>query len=364
MTSARRLEQRIREDLGLRYLAGGQRPDIWALGALRRRHGRALNDVFTQVVEMARELGLGRLGTVAIDSTRVRACASRDGIDTEQRLRNERAKIRRWQKACDGSDPEEGAGVRAAVENLERRLADIPQRLERLRKSGQAKLSRRDGEARFLRERGGYALGYTAEIAVSEDHLIVAQRVTLNPCAVPALVPLVKEVEERTGASPEKALADAGFYSNQNVRELETRGIDVYVPDPNLARELNTGKRARTIGRNRVRSPELKLRSRAGRRVYERRKTLVEPVFGVLKQQRGMRQFRTRGPAKVATEFTPAALALQSHPAVRPQAGTVKPTNRGNWRDRKVEQGACPRQTSFSAIATFCVRTDLFSGKK
>jgi hypothetical protein len=109
-------------------------------------------------------------------------------------------------------------------------------------------------------------------------------------------------------------LADAGFYSNQNVRELEARGIDVYVPDPNLARELNTGKRARTIGRNRVRSPELKamrkkLRSRAGRRVYERRKTLVEPVFGVLKQQRGMRQFRTRGPAKMATEFTLAALA-------------------------------------------------------
>jgi Transposase DDE domain len=125
---------------------------------------------------------------------------------------------------------------------------------------------------------------------------------------------LVKEVEERTGASPEKALADAGFYSNQNVRELEARGIDVYVPDPNLARELNTGKRARTIGRNRVRSPELKamrkkLRSRAGRRVYERRKTLVEPVFGVLKQQRGVRQSRTRGPAKVATEFTLAALA-------------------------------------------------------
>jgi hypothetical protein len=270
--------------------------------------------VFTQVVEMARELGLGRLGTVAIDATRIRACASRDRIDTEQSLRNERAKIRRWQKACDGSDPEEGAGVRVAVENLERRLAEIPQRLQRLGKSGEAKLSRRDGEARFLRERGGYARGYTAEIAVSEDHLMVAQRVTLNRCDVPALLPLVKEVEERSGASPEKALADAGFYSNENVPELGARGIDVYVPDSNLARERNMGKRARTIGRNRVRSPELKamrkkLRSRAGRRVYERRKTLVEPVFGVLKQQRGMRQFRTRGQAKVAAEFTLAALA-------------------------------------------------------
>jgi hypothetical protein len=84
--------------------------------------------------------------------------------------------------------------------------------------------------------------------------------------------------------------------SNQNVRKLEARGIDVYVPDPNLARGAEHGQAARTIGRNRVHSPELKgmrkqLRSRAGQRVYERRKTLVEPVFGVLKQQRGMRHF-------------------------------------------------------------------------
>jgi len=318
ITSARRLEQRIVEDLALRYLAGGQRPDNWALSAFRRRHGRALNDVFTQVVEMARALGMGKLGMVALDSTRIRASASRERIDTEQRLRNERAKIRRqirrWQKACERGDPEEGAGTRVRVEKLEERLAELPRRLERLRKSGEAKLSPRDGEARFLRERGGFALGYTAEMAVSEDHLIVAQRVTRNRCDVPALVPLVEEVEERTGERPEKALADAGFYSNENVRTLEARGIEVYLPDPNLARELNTGKRARTIGRNRVRSPELKamrkkLRSAAGRQVYERRKALVEPVFGVLKQQRGMRQFRTRGQVKVAAEFTLAAIA-------------------------------------------------------
>jgi transposase len=318
MTSARRLEQRIREDLGLRYLAGGQQPDNWALSAFRRRHGRALNDVFTQVVEMARELGLGKLGMVAIDSTRIRANASRDRIDSEQRLRNERAslrrQIRRWQRACDASDPDEGAGTRLRVEKLEQRLAELPRRLERLRKSGEAKLSRGDGEARFLRERGGFALGYTAEIAVSEDHFIVAERVTLNRCDVPALLPLVEEVEQRSRARPQKVLADAGFYSNENVRILQERGIEAYVPDPNLARELHTGKTARTIGRNRVRSPELKamrrkLRSPAGRRVYARRKALVEPVFGVLKQQRNLRQFRTRGQAQVAAEFTLATLA-------------------------------------------------------
>jgi len=320
VTSARRLEQRIREDLGLRYLAGGQRPDNWALSAFRRRHGRALNDVFTQVVELARQLGMGRLGMVAIDSTRIRANASRDRIDTEQRLRNERARIRRqirgWQKACDeASAPDEGGGTQVQVKELEQRLAEIPRRLERLRKSGETKLSPRDGEARFLRERGGFALGYTAEMAVSEDHLIVGQRVTLHRNDASALVAMVEEVEQRTGEYPENVLADSGFYSNENVRDLEASGMEVYVPDPNLARELNTGQRARTIGRNRVRSPELKamrkkLRSPAGRRVYGRRKALVEPVFGVLKQQRGMRQFRTCGRERVAIEFTLAATAF------------------------------------------------------
>jgi len=94
---------------------------------------------------------------VAIDSTRIRANAWRDRIDTEPRVRNERAKIRRqirrWQKTCAASDREPGAGTRVQVEELERRRAELPRRLERLRKSGEAKLSRRDGEARFLRER-------------------------------------------------------------------------------------------------------------------------------------------------------------------------------------------------------------------
>ena len=76
ITSARRLEQRIREDLGLRYLAGGAKPDNWALSAFRRRHACGLNDVFTQVLEMAGRMKLTRLGQVAVDSSRIQAAAS------------------------------------------------------------------------------------------------------------------------------------------------------------------------------------------------------------------------------------------------------------------------------------------------
>src|SRR6266568_78960 len=123
VTSSRRLERRIREDLAFRYLAGGAEPDYWALNAFRRRHGRAINDCFTQVVEMARGLGLRQLGTVAIDATRIKASASPDKvvkIERGERART-RLKVRRWQQACDADDPDEnaGSGVGAAIEALE-----------------------------------------------------------------------------------------------------------------------------------------------------------------------------------------------------------------------------------------------------
>jgi transposase len=316
-TSARGLEQRVKEDLALRYLAGGARPDHWALSAFRRRHARALNQAFTQVLEWIRDRGGARLGRVAIDSTRIRAAASRDRIDTEQRLRNERARlrrqVRRWQKMCDAADPDQGSGMAVVLAGAQRRLADMPRRLERLRKSGQAKLSRTDSEARLLRERGGFVLGYTAEVAVSDDHFILGQRVTQNAHDVHALVPMVEEVERRCGSPPAQLLADAAFFSVENASELARRGIDTYIPDSNLARELNTGRRLRN-GNMVPRHPQLKrmrqkLRSAAGRALYGKRKAIVEPVWGVLKQQRGMRQFRTRGLASVAVEFTLAALA-------------------------------------------------------
>src|SRR6202045_714988 len=86
VTSSRRLEQRVREDLAFRYLAGGAAPDHWTLNAFRRRHAKGLNDLFTQVVEVARKSKMGKLGHVAIDSTRIAANASRDRVDTEQKL--------------------------------------------------------------------------------------------------------------------------------------------------------------------------------------------------------------------------------------------------------------------------------------
>lgn len=319
ITSARRLEQRIREDLALRYLAGGAAPDNWALSAFRRRHGRGLNDVFTQVLEIARELGMVRLGHVAIDSTRLRGAAARERMDTEQKLRRERARLRRqvrgWQQACNQEDPGENPGAEVKVAELERRLQQIPRRLQRLRKSGLRQLSSTDPDSRFLRTREGWQLGYSAEIAVTEDHLIAGQRVTQNASDNHSLLPMIEEVGRQCAKTPGVVTADSGFFSLNNLHGLRERGIDGYVPDPNLSHELKGRGRARGMGK----SPHLrdaehrrmreKLRSPVGRNLYQKRQSIVEPVFGVLKQQRGLRQFRLRGLDKVGIEFTLAAIA-------------------------------------------------------
>jgi transposase len=318
VTSARQVERRLVEDLAFRYLAAGERVDNWALSAFRRRHGRALNDAFTQVLEWARSQGMVKLGRVAIDSTRIAANASRGRIDTEQALRDTRAhlrrKVRAWQQAADrvaDKDDAEPGGLEVAIGELNKALEELPRRLERLKKSGLKKLSRTDEDARFLRQRGGFALGCTGEIAVSDDHLIVAQRVTQNAADNASLEPMVDQVEQRCGAPPGAALADSGFFSIDNLNRMEQRDIDAYVPDSNLACALNLGTRCRVKARAAAhRRMRAKLRSPAGEATYARRKAVVEPVFGVLKQQRGMRQFRTRGLENVNQEFTLATLAF------------------------------------------------------
>ena len=316
VTSMRRLEQRIREDLAFRYLAGGQEPDFWALNQFRRRHARAINDVFTQVLGMARQRGLARLGKVAIDSTRIKANASRDRIEVERgRRAHDRRQVRRWQQQGEEEDPNEGAGMRVAHGAQAQEPAAVREALKPLPRP--QRRSRTDADARFLRERGGrFVLGYTAEIAVSEDHLIVAQRVTQNANDVGALLPMVDEVERQCRRLPQRVLADSGFFSNGNVEGMRQRGVQAYIPDPNLAAELHGGSGAGDrIGRMVISHPESlrmrqRLRSPAGRAMYEHRKTLVESVFGTLKEQRGMRQFRRRGLAHVAVEWSLASTAF------------------------------------------------------
>ena len=312
VTSSRRLEQRVREDLAFRYLAGGATPDHWTLNDFRRRHRRAINDLFLQVVEVARGLGMARLGHVAIDSTRVRANAARRRTESEaalrQRLARTRRAIRRWQQQCDAADPDEEPGTQVDLgygAQLQEQLQATQQQLRQLRKLGARQVSVTDPDSRFLREAGGgFTLGYTVDLAVSDDHLIVGQRTTQAVSDNASLLPLVEQVERTCGARPAEVSADSGFFSVQNLKELEQRGIEGYVPDTHFsgAQQGRRGPLKTTPDTAAHRRMRARLRSPAGQARYRRRQALVEPVIGVLKEQRGLRRFRLRGLAKVGVE--------------------------------------------------------------
>lgn len=305
--STRRLEQRIQEDLGFRYLAGGLRPDHKTLSEFLRRHGGAIEELFTQVLGWARQAGMARLGRVAIDSTRIRANASPDRLHEQ-----DRRQVRRWRREMESEDPDQEPGLEVESTTAERLREQVRKPL------GQASarpVSITDPDARFLRERGGrFALGYSGELAVSEDHFIVAVRLTQQATDNASLLPMVEEVERCCGESPRQVWADSGFYSGANLDALRARGIDGYVADANLAGALNRGQALRE-GNRRVRHRETvhmrqKLRTRRGRRTYLHRKAMVEPVIGSLKQHRGMRQFLRRGLAKARLEWVLAAISF------------------------------------------------------
>jgi len=314
ITAGRELERRIHEDLPLRYLSGGEQPDHWALSAFRRRHPRAMNDVFVQVLEFIRDQGLGKLGTVAVDGTPIAANNSKSRVDSAKKLRRQRARyrqqIREWQKRCNAEDKVVAKEyAQEQMEKAQKRLDSIPGRLQKLKKSGRERLPQTDPDARVLKRRGKSVVGYQAQIAVSEDHFIVGQEVTQAGAENDTLLPMVQQVERNCGETPQKVLGDAGLYSNANAEALKKDGIDAYIPDSNLAAALNRGGRVKGRARTRVmKEMRAKFRTTEGRRMYARRRATVEGPFGTLKVGRHMGQFRLRGLVKVGVEFVLGAL--------------------------------------------------------
>jgi Transposase DDE domain len=130
-----------------------------------------------------------------------------------------------------------------------------------------------------------------------------------------SLTAMTEAVERECGERPGTVLADCGYYSMDRIGEVQAQGIEVLVPDRLMATELAGGEPAAEMnGRQQKRTPGLKelrqtMRESDAGRCYARRKALVEPVFGVLRQQRGMREFRRRGLVAVSAEWALATTA-------------------------------------------------------
>jgi transposase len=117
--STRKLEQRIREDLGFRFLAGGSEPDHKTLSEFLRLHGKAMVELFTQVLQLLRRAGVARLGEVAIDSTRGKGNASRERVVRRSQLED---RVRQWMQELD-EDPDRQPG-RAVSEGERQRVQE------------------------------------------------------------------------------------------------------------------------------------------------------------------------------------------------------------------------------------------------
>jgi len=197
-------------------------------------------------------------------------------------------------------------------QHLQQQLEQTRQKLEQLEKSGARQLSRTDPDSRFLHQAQGFVLGYTVDLAVSDDHLIVAQRTTQASSDSESLLPLVDRVMEACGEWPAQISADSAFFTVENIEGLEARAIEGFVPDAHLSGELQGHRGPLKMAGD---SPahcrmRTRLRSPAGQARYGRRQALVEPVIGVLKEQRGMRRVRLRGLSKVGAEIALACTAF------------------------------------------------------
>ncbi|MGH7830272.1 MAG: transposase, partial [Candidatus Binatia bacterium] len=169
-----------------------------------------------------------------------------------------------------------------------------------------------DPESRIMKGRDGFIQGYNAQAAVDADsQVIVAQGLTNNASDQQQLAPMAAQIKENTRRQARELSADAGYCSEDNLKELKRRHIEGYIA---TGRQKHgeaeaAGERKVKLG-TRAYAMWQRLRRGGRRSRYRLRKQTVEPVFGQIKQGRGFRQFLLRGLRKVSVEW---ALICTAH---------------------------------------------------
>ena len=342
--SSRRLAALTIDSVACRYLAAGNQPDFRTVNEFRRRHGDALGAVFVAVLLLCQKAGLVKLGRVAVDGTKVKANASKHKAMSYDRMTQKEAEleseVRRILQEADRIDQEEDRkyGKSRRGDELPDELARRESRLQKIKEAKAAleaeakekakekgkpakgatpepKAQRNftDPESKIMKGSDGFIQGYNAQIAVDESNqIIVAQHVTSRANDVAQLAEVVESIEENLGELPKVVLADAGYYSEANDEYLREQGIQGYLATGRHKHGLSTDSAPRgripqgLSARDRMKR---KLQTVIGRKHYARRKAIVEPVFGQIKQARGFRQFLRRGLDRVAQEWTLLCLA-------------------------------------------------------
>lgn len=335
--SSRRIARRLVEDVAFRVLAAGNTPDFRTLSDFRKIHLAALEGLFIQVLQLAREAGALQVGRVAVDGSKVKANASKHKAMSYARMQDREAtlatEVRHLLTQADATDAQEDArhGARHAGPDVPAELRRRDTRLARIREAKQvlearakaqaeadqkpadgatpadkAQYNFTDPESRIMKGPDGFVQAYNAQIVVEGVcQFIVGQAVTQEVNDKRQLTPMIEAVVKQFGDRPTQVLADSGYCSEANLATQAPTDLDLYIATGRLKHgELAPCPRgplpkAATLT-DRMRR---KLQTQSGKNVYRWRKAIVEPVFGQIKQARGFRQFLLRGLENVQGEW-------------------------------------------------------------
>ena len=336
--SSRKIQRRLVEDVAFRVLAAGNTPDFRTIADFRKMHLAALTGFFEQVLHLARDLGTLRVGRVAVDGSKVKANASKHKAMSYGRMKAKRKQLRdevtallAQAEATDAAeDAEYGADRRG--DELPAELQRRASRLQRIREATRALNARAkdeaaakgepvasakpdpkaqynftDPESRIMKGPDGFVQAYNVQVAVDERQLIVGQTVTQETNDKKQLMPMITTIEQQSGITPTHVLADAGYCSEENLAAMAETTIDAYIS----TRKQKHGERPGPCPRGPLPTTATiidrmsrKLHTKVGAAIYARRKAIVEPVLGQIKQARGFRQFLLRGVEKVQGEWS------------------------------------------------------------
>ena len=352
--SSRKIARKLHEDVAFRVLAASNFPAHRTIRDFRAFHLKELSELFVQVVRLAREMGLVKLGTIAVDGTKVKANASRHKamsyghmLKAEAELKAQIDALLNKARAADEAEKNEPeldipaeiarrqdrldaiAAARARLEERQRE-ADLargrsdddeqkPRGPDGKPKGGRYKRpfgvpedkdqdNFTDPQSRIMkRTGGGFDPAYNGQTAVDDTaHIIVAAELVNCAADVGELPKMLQSVHDNLGAYPAQTLADAGYRSEAVFEELGER-TDLIVA---LGREGKKHVEINADSLPRTAAMAEKMKTEPARTAYRRRKWLAEPPNGWIKNVLGFRQFSMRGLHKAQAEWKLVCMAL------------------------------------------------------
>lgn len=252
--SSRKLANACERDVAFIYLASSYKPDFRTISDFRKDNLEVLNEYFVEVLKYCELIGLRTAEKIGIDGSKFRANASsrrsKDIEGYERWERNIREQIKKLQSKGIEKDEEEDRIYKEVEEEkvpkqirkkeaLLEKIAEAKKELkemEKVRRKGKKgkafKLNLTDKDAKFMKERIGVTrANYNAQIAASEDQIIVAADVVKDAGDRKQLGPMIEQAEKHTGKRIEEVYADAGFSGYENYKYIDNKSIDAYIPD-------------------------------------------------------------------------------------------------------------------------------------